>query len=88
MPIPIYTNSGPSGPWTETDTKISIAITIISLGLLLIPVLIRIINGYKRSEIFDIDGGNIALDIIYMIGAVSSFICIVSWIGAGIYQLL
>ena len=28
IPIPVYTNSGATGPWTESDTKILIAINI------------------------------------------------------------
>ncbi len=28
IPIPVYTNSGPTGPWTESDTKLLIAINV------------------------------------------------------------
>jgi hypothetical protein len=56
MPVVVHSNSGPSGPWTESDTKIAIAIwlafTIIGLTGLLVEY-IRYYHSITKDSFID-----------------------------------
>lgn len=44
-------NNGPSGPWTNGDTKIVIVTLILSVILMLIAILVEKLRGFKLLEI-------------------------------------
>ena len=49
-------NDGPSGPWTEGDTKIVIVLLIMSAVLFLIGVIIELARGFTIGEILSLGG--------------------------------
>ena len=48
-------NDGPSGPWTETDTKVVISILVVLLILFVLAVIIELIRGTKLKNILLLD---------------------------------
>jgi uncharacterized membrane protein len=49
MPVVVHSNSGTSGPWTESDTKIAIAVWLAFTIIGLTGLLVEYIR-YKRSN--------------------------------------
>ena len=51
-------DNGPSGPWTNGDTKIAITILILSVILLLIAILVEKLRGFTLREILTLNEDN------------------------------
>lgn len=51
-------DNGPSGPWTNGDTKIAITILILSVILLLIAILVEKLRGFTLREILTLSEDN------------------------------
>lgn len=54
VPIPVDTN-GSSVRWTETDTKITLAVIIVTFILFLLSIIIEKIRGNTWKDIFEIE---------------------------------
>jgi len=62
MPIPIPVNYGDSsGHWTETDTKITIAVLIVTFILFLLAIIIEKIRGNSWKDIFSVIDGDLTI---------------------------
>lgn len=86
IPIPIYTGNGHSGPWTNTDTQISITISLVVLIVAVISILTDLFDGSELKDLLTFNDWSasmmtgVSLVILY-------FITIV-WFGVLLYHLL
>ncbi len=88
VPIPVDTN-GSSARWTETDTKITLAILIVTFILFLLAIIIEKIRGNSWKDIFLFDGDLTSFSICMIICSYSIFsMSIFGFLCYFIYSLL
>ena len=88
-------NSGSSGPWTESDTKLVMVFLIMSALAFLIGVIIELARGFTIGEILSLyeKSGSPKFLTAYSVSVTISFYCIwgmviLGYIGYLIYNML